>query len=527
MPAGAPTVLMPPTRGVQGSVPRYAVPDGYLWRGNNVIARFGRLITRAGFAAVNPTGPGARLSGGVYFHTVDEQERVIAATQTKWYRLNGGVWSDISGSVTFTTVPEDPTRFTVFQSGGVNYAIGVNNHDGLYSWDGDGSHAVAHLTNAPTAARDITAVGNYVVIANTVESAVRHSVRVRWSDFNDHTTWPALNLADLVSSGAGKNIVAVRALGRLAMIVYLEESVWLGDAQAGVTAFRFEQLESVKGPCSPSCVVAYGSKHYYLAQDGRIYQVDGYRVTPISDPADYFLQTSGLSTQFVTVNRSLAWGEFNSFDREIYWFYPTIGEADPSRAISYNVDTGALHFHSFGDIMTAGWRGDEVSTITWADLTGTWNAIGPGTYPTWSAFGGSLQGTIFLGSSGGQVYRMRHDGDDNGAAITAYAETPLNAWGGLPSTQHVDGAELFIQQIPNGPGIQVTVGTSEALAEFPGPVTYVPIGTHDSGSTTRQKLTDNTDTLDGRFCSLRFDYMTHTPVSFEGGLFYVWSEAVS
>src|SRR5947209_6902425 len=143
MPAGQPSVLLPPLLGVRGDLPPYAIPDGYLWRASNVVARFGRLMTRPGLSPVVPTGPGGRLSGGVYFRTTAIADRVVAANLTKWFRLSGSAWVDISGAVTFTTTADDPTRFAIFQQAGTNYAIGVNNHDAPYAWDGVAAAIVA------------------------------------------------------------------------------------------------------------------------------------------------------------------------------------------------------------------------------------------------------------------------------------------------------------------------------------------------------------------------------------------------
>lgn len=526
MPAGQPHVLVPPLMGVRGDVPPYEIPDGYLWRGQNMLARFGRLVTRPGLSVATTTGPGGRLSGGVSFKTAASNDRVIAASTTKWKSLGAGSWTDISGAVTFTTGPEDPTRFAVFQQAGVNWAIGVNNHDALYAWDGAAAAIVPIGGTPPSTARDLTTVGNFVVVHNTVEGGNRFSVRTRWSAFNDKDTWPANNFADHVALGAGDNGVGIRALSRTSMAIYLDQSVWVGTAQGGVTAFAFELVARVPGPCSPAAIVAYGSSHFYLGRDGRLYRFDALGAPqPISDPIDAYLQTSGLSTQFRSVNRARVWGEFNPFDRNIWWFYPGPNNPDPTLGISYSVDTGALFLHSFPVALTAGWAGDEVASLTWNDLASfTWTNLGA-TYPTWDSFGGTLESTMFVGSSAGQVYRQRYGLSDDGAGIVMIWEFPLKAWLGLDQMQHVDGLEAWFEQVVSGPAITVNIGVSAALAEAIDPA-YTLIGTHDTSLTTRQKLTQNTPTLNARFASLRFNGTTTVPVAFKGGVLYEWPEQV-
>lgn len=520
MPEGQPIELHPPLGGVRGDLAPWEIPPGFLWRSQNFLDRFGRLRTRPGLQAAASTGPGARVSGGQGFTTNLGIAQVVAASGTKWKKLESDSWTDISGAVTFTNDPDNPTRFTVFPSSGVNYLIGVNNMEVPYQWDGV-APTITALGGSPPIAKDVTVSGNFVILGNVVESGVRSSSRIRVSDFNDLNSWAQYGPQDLTDTN--DDIVAVRALTRTIFAIYKTKSVWVGYAQLGLFPFAFETIEYVPGPVSPAAIVRFGQRHYYFATDGRIYRFDGSRVEPVSLPVEYYLLQAGLPTQFRSVNRARCWGVYTPFDRRVWFFYPGPSGTDPVLAISINVDTGACYPHVFPFGVTAGWDGDDIATLAWSDLTGTWDAIGPGTYPTWDSFGGTLEPTAFIGSTNGQVYRFLYDVDDDGVAIPMTWEMPLKPWLGLPNTVHIDGLESFFTQISAGPLITMSIGASDALAEPVDPA-YTIIGTHDTSLTTRQKF--NLTDLNTRFWSMRYAVSANVPITFLGGMASAWPEEV-
>src|SRR5712691_2064251 len=131
MPRGRPTPLAPVGGGVrQDQVPPLIDPTQNLWRSQNMVPRFGELRQRPGYRKVQLTGgPGGRGSGGMFYNTLGGVAVNVAASTTKWWKQTGATWTDISGAVTLTGDADNPARFTVFPSGGVNLLLGVNNKD--------------------------------------------------------------------------------------------------------------------------------------------------------------------------------------------------------------------------------------------------------------------------------------------------------------------------------------------------------------------------------------------------------------
>lgn len=519
---GQPIELDPPLGGVRGDVVPYKIPPGFLWRSQNVVDRYGKLRTRPGLQAATTTGPaGGRLSGGMFFKTVAGNPRIVAATLTKWSQLVGNAWTDISGAFSFTNDADNPARFAVFPAAGINWLIGVNNTDIPKKWDGT-SGALVSVGGSPPIAKDVTVCGNFVVLGNVVEAGIRSTSRIRVSDFNNLDLWTQYGPADLADTN--DDIIAVRALTRTSFAIYKDKSIWMAWAELGLFPFRLETMEIRPGPVSPSAVVRVGQEHYYFGTDSRIHKFNGFTAEIVSRPIELFLQNTALATVFRAVNRARCFGVFNYFDRNVWFFYPGPSGPDPVLAISYNVDTQALYLHAYGLTVSAAWEGDDLSTLTWNDLTGTWNAIGPGTYSTWDDFGGTLRNTAFIGSVGGQVYRQVYDVSDAGAAITASLEFPLKPWFGLQNNTHIEGVESFFEQTPaSGPIVTVQVGVSPAFSETVDPA-YTTLGSHDTTLATRQKLT--LPELDARFWSIKYAWSSATPVKFGGGLASGFPQAV-
>lgn len=532
MPRGEPTPLVPVVGGIrQDQVPALIDPTQHLWRSQNVVPRFGELRLRPGLRKVQLLGgPGGRGAGGVFYKTLGGTAVHVVASTTKWWKQSGSTWTDISGAVTLTGDADNPARFAVFPSGGVNLLLGVNNKDKPKQYN-HSLAAFSDLTAAPDTARDITVAGGYVLLGNVVEAGVRSPFRVRASASNDPTTWPANFFWNLTS--LGDEIVAIRRLGRTAFIVHNTESQWVGSPQAGTLPFTIELLEERPGPVSPSAIVSFGGAQYYLARDSRIYRANGVGVEAVSDPIDRLFQQDPTYAINGTL-RQRAWGVYRRSGRAIWWVYPGLSQGDPSTAVRYDLRTGALDPHVFPVALTAGWPGDDIASVTWADLAGfTWTTLAQ-TYPTWASMGGTLTPIEFLLSSQGVAYRFVDDVDDDGVPLTAFWEYPLRAWLGADQLQTIDSVESSFEQQTGGPLVTVSVGKSEALAEPDFSLSYTPLtnldsisalfGTvgHDTSSLLRQLL--SAPNLLARFASIKYAVTTSGKVRFRGALLYDWGE---
>ena len=523
--AQQPVAIAPPTQGIHVGIVEPQVPEGYLWKSQNMIPRFGIFRTRPGLQRSAPTGPGGRVTGGIFFKDNQNppQTHVVAATTANLFQLAGNAYADITGPPTpLTGSADDQSRFAYFPSGGSNFVIMTNNHDLPRAWDGV-APTFSVLGGSPPIARDITTCFNRVLLANVVEGGIRSPSRVRISDFNNPASWSlgTGNLIDLTDSD--DDLVGIRAITRTAAIAYKDNSLWIFTGQAGTFPFRVEVLEPARpGPMSPSAVVVAQGVHWYLGNDYRIYQVTPLGAQDVSSQADKELQA-----RVRTTTKTRVWGVYRKLDQQVWWFFPGTG-TDPDQAVSIDTHTGAIHFHQFSQALTAGWAGDSVAGIQWTDLLPfRWNTIAA-TYPSWASMGGTLVPTEFIGSVGGQVYRFLYDRDDDSTPIAMRWEMPPRSLAGPQKSTAFDAIENSFEQVTNGPLITVSVGVTNSLAEAAGP-TYTPLSEpHDTTSTLKQTLAPLSPlAIEGQFMNVKFEATSSVPVKWKGSLLYAVPEEVA
>ena len=228
-----------------------------------------------------------------------------------------------------------------------------------------GGTAVDASGGAPfDAARDITVLANRVLVVNTEEGGTRYSSRVRWSAFNDGFTWPALAVNDMLD--ANDAIVGIVRTSRVSAIIYRDLSAWLisaypGNDASAFTTERISVVDNMTGPCSPAAIVVAEGYHFYLGQDGRVYQYDGNTIRPISDPIDPVVRPMLNPETATRVN-----GTYLPTKRGILFYFPALPESDPFHAVFYSIRRQAFEpLQQFPDAITASAVVEETTSLTW------------------------------------------------------------------------------------------------------------------------------------------------------------------
>lgn len=486
--------------------------------GINVAATVSNLFRQSG--SVSPT----TLTWSPGLDTF--QWSTLATTYPTWASMSGavvaggGCWTDITGTPALTGNIDNPVRFAVFPSFGANLVIETNNVDPPRKWDGVAPTFVA-LGGSPPIARDVTSCFNRVILFNVNEDGVRSGSRLRISEFNNPDVWPPDLVADLTDTN--DDGVAIRGLTRSTFLAYKDNSVWIGSGQGGTFPFQIDVLaQDQPGPLSPAVLVSARGAHYFLANDFHLYRATALGVEPISDPVDKEFQS-----RIRMVNKARAWGAYRSVDHTVWWFFPSTTSADPDQAVSIDLLTGAIHFHRFATPQTAGWSGENVSSLRWRpDLDPfQWNNIAA-RFPTWTSFGGQETIAEFVGSVDGFVQSFLYDVDDHEVPIDMRWELPPKPWGGPDQDIDFDSVESGFEQVGGGPLVTVEVGRSAALGEADGPE-YTEIGQHDTTSTDRQLLSWRSNkALRARFMNLRYRVASSAPVKWKGAVAFASKEEV-
>lgn len=411
------TNLAPPAEGATAYAPHTVGPGNVDIRfTKNVLQRDNWLVPRPGLFVVGPHDLPSFVNGAALWNSNDTTIEVVATSNRLFY-FNGTVWIDIQGSASLSSAMDRfvKTQFAQFPSAGFDWLIGVSGHQAQpYKWRGPGYTAV-NIPAAPPA-RDVCIAGNRVIMFNIYEDDADgmgfqpRLRRLRWSDFNDPDTWQGISVAEL--NQTPDIIVAGKQLSRISFVIYKEESQWLGESQAGIYPFKFEQQDSAPGPMSPRAVMNYRGTHYYIGRDWSAYTFDGSRVTEIGQPIQKFLMENAdleLGDRIFTT--------YHRYDRMIMFFFPRGASSLCDAALSYNVVTGKWFYHEYGAPFppiagrgfTAGIPSRDVSAASWnvlGNLGYTWDTISP-LYTSWDAVrGGGVQYELVFGGTLGTLVDM-------------------------------------------------------------------------------------------------------------------------
>lgn len=294
-------------------------------------------------------------------------------------------------------------------------------------------------------ARDIAVISDRVVAVNIEQGNFRSPSLVVWTAAYDPTNWPALAFNGLYDTD--DPLIAVKAIGQGACVVYGEESAWLGQSVPGAPdayAFAFTQIRSVTvGPVSPAVVVLAEGLQYYLARDARIWSCDGNSAQPVSAAIDPLILNDLDPTEW-TQTHAVYYPQY----RQIWFFYPsrTDNIDGPAKAIIYSLARQAFEpLAIFVEAITASTVHAFTTSTTWNQLTNPWTTY---TVP-WDSFPVESQLSVLLGFESGDVQTFSSNSPtDNGAQIP-YGFTPGLFNIDAITDQLVDSLELFFNPAQN------------------------------------------------------------------------------
>ena len=336
---------------------------------------------------------------------------LVAATTISWSKWSSGSWAEIPGETGLSALYNDFTRFVVFDSRGTKFLLGTNGVNKIQKWSGTSNRE--DLTSSPAAAKDLVVAFNRVIAINIKEGSTWFPNRVRISNFNDHTDWPANLAFDLLD---GQDVlVGGMPLSRTTVAVHGTQSQWVGVAQSSAFPFRFEMVDNKIGPASKLSIVKVGNRNYYIGRDLNIYVFDGNKCQIIGDPIHPVILNNVNSSE-----KELIHGVYLTDTNDIWWFFPSAGTQKVDFGVCYNIDENSFYPLSFTHGLTASSFWEEVSTTTWADLTDAWS-----TYTnSWSDFTVFGEPSFVYGSENGVTFNRIGIGDD-GAAYPVWWEHPI------------------------------------------------------------------------------------------------------
>ena len=487
--------------------------------GQNVLPRNGVLIVRPGMARLTSSAPSAnRVLGGIYYSDNTQTARNVAGTSASLHSFDGSSWGDITGSTTPNGSNTNLWRFSAFPFSTTTRLIAVNDQCAPQVWTGTGNFA--DLGGSPPIAKTVATTFQRVILGNVTIGGTRRGSSLWVSGFQDPTSWPAVNQADLPDTG--DVIVEIQALNTQAFAIYKENSQWIGIGAANIFPFVYELRGQQPGPISPAVVVRVEDTHYYVGLDGNIYRFDGNQVQAIGSHI-----RSLLYNDIDWANRGQAHGFYDAINREIWWFWPSYKRTSPTtNGIVYRIPyadvPGAFSpLMQYGVTVTASWPWFDNAATTWNDLSSyTWNdALFADTYPTWDSFPNNSQLSILAGASDGVVYRFGRPGGDDGNAIDAIWELPMRAATGDGFIAQLDVIESFFKNVVTSTNVSVIAVTSDTLGDSGTQASAQTVNLNSSGT----KLWASYENTTGRYVGVRYRISSASALNeYRGGVVYAY-----
>ena len=225
---------------------------------------------------------------------------LFAAGSTKIYTVSGvGAITQVKSGM--TTGTNDKVRFTQFGS----TIISTNNSQKLQSWTLGTSTSFADLSATAPVAKYITVVRDFVVVANTYESAEQKQYRVRWSAINDETDWTedVNTQSDYQDIPDGGQIVGIR--GGEFGLVFLERAIHRMSYVGTPFIFQFDNISRGKGCMVAGSIAQYQGITFFLSDDG-FYMCDGQNVVPIgAEKVDRFFLSDASESDYQTMSAAI------------------------------------------------------------------------------------------------------------------------------------------------------------------------------------------------------------------------------
>lgn len=255
---------------------------------------------------------------------------IYAGTATGLFEAaSDGSWTDRSGAA-YTLTDTSRWRFATFG----DRVLATSFTDPIQYQDMSAGGAFADLPGSPPKAKFIASYGEFVVLGNLDDSALK----VRWSAIGDSESWTiGVNQADEQELPDGGQITGL-IVGDVVYILQeyaIRRMVYVGPPEI----MRIDVIEPARGCASPESVVSLGSRAFYRGQDG-FYMLD--TVAGQSTPIGHEQVDEWFDASLERSNAHRITAAVDPLHKLVMWLYPSVDSASgaPDRTIIYNWSVG-------------------------------------------------------------------------------------------------------------------------------------------------------------------------------------------
>lgn len=408
------------------------------------------------------------ISTGVVYgaftcRSVDGTSYTVAGTAAAVWWQNGTGWTNGSGaSAPYSASAATPWRFS--QWGQTVHA--TNYADPIQASSMGGTFA--DLAGSPPRAKFMATVEPGFVMLGFINDGSERGSTVRWSEFNDATSWPTIGTSaaaaaqsdeqDLPNGGAIMGLQP--AVGGAAAAIWTAQSIYRVEYTGAPTVFAFREISRGSGCMCPNGTVTINGVAYYVSEEG-FQTFDGQAERAIG-----FARTSAtFLNELDDTQTDKVWATVDPIRKLIIWAYPRAGSTYPDRWFIYNYATDKWRYANATDIAcqllfparSAGYNLDTIDTVL-----GVPDTLG----------GYSFDSPLYNGG------RRLLAGFDTGGRLVSYEGTTLSATVETGETD-ASGKRVFvygIRPLTDAASPRAAVGTRDGFDETPVYTTYTTPG---------------------------------------------------
>lgn len=204
---------------------------------------------------------------------------VYVGNATKLYQLSGNGWTDVSVGGGYSTGATERWEFAQWG----DQVVATNFTDVMQVITLGGAN-FANLGGTPPQARYVATVKDFLVVGNTDDPTDNEQPqRVRWSGFDDITTWTVsattqADFQDLRNNYGWINGIVGGDYGLIFQEFAIVRMTYIGAP----LVFQFDVVELQRGAYAPGSIIEIGDNVAFLAEDG-FFVFDGRQSIPIGD----------------------------------------------------------------------------------------------------------------------------------------------------------------------------------------------------------------------------------------------------
>ncbi len=398
--------------GIDKSLPNEYISDQSVTNSENFVIRKGVLVKRSGSTELGSTQSEEILGGRELVREGTRYNVRIGLDEIRNYNTGTTTWDDVTGTdLTGTTDDNIDTAVPMLSSKRILCL--TNGIDNIRKWTGTGN--TADLGGTPPVAKFIQEYKSYLFTAN-VAGGTDVAQRVQWSSDADPENWSTGNSGSKDLDEDGGDITGLNIFGNY-ICVHKEASIYLGYLVNTSAIVRFDRKPTGRGTIANNTITNLPSEaggQAFLASDG-IAVFNGVSAQLIDDKVNDEIRT-GLNPEY----QHKAWSVLVKEKDEVWFGIPIGSETTGDTVYKFNYKRGTVLKDTRSNA-TAAWRALASSSLTWDDLTGTWDE-NPNNWNDGSLITEFPQVNI-SDNTGKTVIVDDTVNDDDGSAVVAFIDT--------------------------------------------------------------------------------------------------------